>query len=125
MPPRRDEHNQPAPSGQVTRRYGRPDAVENAEPLSRDACRITAELTEDGNLKVEISGRVAYAQDAFVGHSISSAADEIPKDVLDELRAALNDVLDEAHDYLKARLEDQVKFAVGHARTAKAAEEDK
>lgn len=116
MPPRRNTSgsaDQPAPAGRLTHQYGRPNPAQDAVAISRDSCRITVEYTEGGELKVEISGRVEYFKSAFVGASISSAADEIPTEVLDELRAALSEVLDEAHETLKNRLDGEVRLAAG------------
>lgn len=108
----RSEHNQPAPGGRLTRQYGRPDLAVDAVALSRQPCHISVEYTEGGDLKVEVSGRVEYFSGAFVGASFSSADGEIPAAVLDELRAVVSDILDEAHGSLKNRLDGEVKLAM-------------
>lgn len=107
---RNQSRDHAAPRGRLAVQHGRPTPRRDGKPLERSACRVSAELTEAGDLKVDISGRVEYTADGHVGSSLSTA--DIPPAHLKAIKDALEAALDEAHDDLKEELARECQLAL-------------
>lgn len=84
-------------------------------PKERHACTVSASLSEDGTLTLQVTGAAQYLED--VGSRVAAVIEqhEIPETLQSHVAQALRAVLNEAHEDLKAELDREVRFAIEHA----------
>lgn len=104
------EGNQPAARGRLGREINaKLPEVPYHGPLNLLACHVNASLTEGGELTLSVNGRAEYAEGSHVGGTIE--LDEVPQDLIDNLKKALEAVLEECHNDLKEELERESELA--------------
>lgn len=89
-------------------------------------CKVSAELSEDGEFHLSVSATGEYVSGGRVGASFDYSDDaektDIPHHLAERVNKALNAVLEEAHEELKEEFQRERNNAIGIQAAAVAAQ---
>jgi hypothetical protein len=104
----------PEPRGRLGAQLRAVQAEGDKSPKQRYSCYVSASLTEGGEMVLQVNGAAEYLDGSRVGAVLEG--DDIPQKLANDVRKALQAVLDEGHESLKEEVDRETAFAIDNER---------